>query len=267
MDAFAYRKFTEQTNLAKVQVGDHIYTTPKPVKGIVQLERPQYAAGIARQVADAVKGDGGRRLLFADGTTIVPRNGTAAAYRYLTDDNGQPLPNPTFPVCPTCGAAEDDPACHVTGKPSQWTAMHKTREKLLDQAPKPRQVVKRDGVLFIDGYVARGDEPRHEVTKQGHHVWVHADGRIEEVADPSIAGRETLPARTDAEADEALAGEPDDHPSERCSTCKGYGLVRKRGPRAGEKYRTLGGAQAALVNGNAVDCPKCKGTGELGLVA
>lgn len=49
--------------------------------------------------------------------------------------------------------------------------------------------------------------------------------------------------------------------AEKCGTCKGLGLVRKAGPKAGKHYRTLDGAQAALEHGNAVDCPKCNATG------
>lgn len=59
---------------------------------------------------------------------------------------------------------------------------------------------------------------------------------------------------TDAEAKATLD-------SEKCPTCKGLGLVRKAGPKAGKHYRTLAGAQSALGKGNAVDCPKCGATG------
>lgn len=72
--------------------------------------------------------------------------------------------------------------------------------------------------------------------------------------------------RTDDEIDAALAEpvtpeEQDALDGQKCGTCKGLGLVRKHGKRAGEAYRTLAGAQAALGNGNAADCPTCKGTG------
>jgi hypothetical protein len=52
---------------------------------------------------------------------------------------------------------------------------------------------------------------------------------------------------------------------ERCGRCKGFGLVRKAGRRAGEHYRSLAGAQAADGNGNAADCPDCHGLGLVGL--
>jgi hypothetical protein len=51
----------------------------------------------------------------------------------------------------------------------------------------------------------------------------------------------------------------------RCARCKGLGLVRGVGARAGEHYVTLNGAQAALAAGRAVDCPVCKGFGIDGL--
>lgn len=47
----------------------------------------------------------------------------------------------------------------------------------------------------------------------------------------------------------------------RCDTCRGYGLVRAAGKRAGQHYRSNDGAQAAMANGNAVDCPTCDGMG------
>lgn len=53
--------------------------------------------------------------------------------------------------------------------------------------------------------------------------------------------------------------------AEKCPQCKGLGLVRKAGSRAGAAYKTLGGAQAALANGNAEDCPRCAATGLVAL--
>lgn len=47
----------------------------------------------------------------------------------------------------------------------------------------------------------------------------------------------------------------------RCADCKGFGLVRAKGARAGEHYKTLNGAQTAYVNGNARDCRLCEGSG------
>lgn len=55
----------------------------------------------------------------------------------------------------------------------------------------------------------------------------------------------------------------------RCDDCKGFGLVRAAGARAGSHYKTLNGAQTAYVNGNARDCPICEGSGlcgDLGVV-
>jgi hypothetical protein len=51
----------------------------------------------------------------------------------------------------------------------------------------------------------------------------------------------------------------------RCTDCKGFGLVRARGPRAGEHYKSFSGAQTALSNGNARDCLVCAGMGLVGL--
>lgn len=52
--------------------------------------------------------------------------------------------------------------------------------------------------------------------------------------------------------------------TERCAECKGFGLLRDKGPRAGTRYKTLNGAQTAYAHGNARDCPQCEGSGLVG---
>lgn len=52
--------------------------------------------------------------------------------------------------------------------------------------------------------------------------------------------------------------------TERCFDCKGYGLVRAMGRRAGSHYTTLNGAQTAYNNGRARDCKICEGSGLTG---
>lgn len=52
--------------------------------------------------------------------------------------------------------------------------------------------------------------------------------------------------------------------TERCTECKGYGLLRDKGARAGTHYKTLNGAQTAYTRGNARDCPLCEGSGLIG---
>lgn len=47
----------------------------------------------------------------------------------------------------------------------------------------------------------------------------------------------------------------------RCADCKGFGLLRDVGKRAGSHYTTLAGAQAAYNAGRARDCPHCEGSG------
>lgn len=53
--------------------------------------------------------------------------------------------------------------------------------------------------------------------------------------------------------------------SARCVDCKGFGLVRALGPRAGTHYKTLAGAQDAFGKGHAKDCPVCEGCGLVNL--
>lgn len=72
---------------------------------------------------------------------------------------------------------------------------------------------------------------------------------------PEVAPEETVATP------EPTAEELDTLTNEKCGQCKGLGLVRKSGSKAGKHYRTLNGAQAALANGNAMDCEKCHGYG------
>lgn len=97
-------------------------------------------------------------------------------------------------------------------------------------------------------------------------------GRAEELADRVIvapAGRYTDPERqalaaSDEEANAKLAADGPALDGDRCHQCKGFGLVRGVGKRAGQRYRTLTGAQAAQDAGRAVDCPVCAGLGLVG---
>lgn len=79
-----------------------------------------------------------------------------------------------------------------------------------------------------------------------------------------LADQPTRTDLVDASAnldDHAVIDGPEDDGGERCGTCKGFGLVRGIGNRAGGRYKTLAGAQAAQGAGRAVDCPTCEGTG------
>lgn len=404
LDTFGWREWSEQTNLAKVKPGDYLYTTTTPAEAtdgrrIVQLERPQYAAGIARKVIEAVKVQGGRCLTFEDGTTIVPRNGTAAAYRFLLTSAGQPLPVPLYPVCPTCKAGEDDPACHPNGNVDQWTSTHKARlkaplpkpkavstlrigqpeaevegrkitlhgentrdlvpgdrvytgtskvdgcaypvpsAKLFDKDTVVRTVVENvkdvaseahivhfdddthaveaaginwwldkqrhdtreparpasledglgvqlldgkpdggalkrvhkdpDGTVYIEGWT--GGDGEH-VTPEGWRVHVSAEGIVTVLdADKQQTtiskGHTPVPAELVRKDDDPLPDPVDDEVGADnvvpCHGCKGFGVVRAKGERKGQRYRTYKGALAAKANGNTAECPTCKGDGYL----
>jgi hypothetical protein len=287
--------FAVQSNLAKVKAGDWLYTSPTPTKGaepglfFVTLENPNVEPGKARQVVDNVSVKGvGRHLIFHDATRTVSRNGTSAAYVFKLDADGQPLPVPQYPVCPTCGADRDNPSCHT--KSGTWTSMHKAREKLLRLGVNPEpgartadvvdasivaattedQHGKRvhrdpDGTVWIEGWT--GGEGEH-TTPEGWRVHVTSTGIVTvlgQAAKTTVSkGATPVPVElhaTDAEADAKLAAAPPATDGDRCHTCKGYGLVRKRGPRAGEKYKTYNGALQAKAGGNAVKCPTCSGAG------
>lgn len=141
-----FRSFTEQVTWAKVQPGDWIYTTPDAIKAkergvfLVDTERPQHEKGKARKVTNNVKvaakygpggqllDSGGRYLVFHDATQTSTRSGTAAAYRYLLNDSGNPMPTPSYPECPVCGS--DGPACSTNNGSvaAQWHATRPTSQ-------------------------------------------------------------------------------------------------------------------------------------------
>lgn len=241
---------TEQTNLAKVKVGDYLRVTAAKVElfsgktvehpNEVFTAAPNYDKGGPRKVTDVAKVKGeGWTITFDDGTKLGPRNGTTSAYRYRLTAAGEPIPDPVWPVCPTCNAQPDDPACQTAS--GGYTSRHKAREKLLGQPPaKGAQLPPTDA-----DDCARGPIPVLE-------------GKA---ADPERRVHDT--ARPD---DEPIEGEPDTD-GEKCDTCKGFGLVRGQGKHAGERYKTLNGAQTAQANGNAVDCPDCMGLGLVGIAA
>lgn len=112
-----------------------------------------------------------------------------------------------------------------------------------------RRVEPAPGGAKINGTLPAGAVGEH-TTPKGTRVRITEDKRVQVLTDEQANARNTA-----APVDEdALNGA-------RCDRCKGYGLVRKRGSRAGRHYKTLAGAQAALGNGNAEDCGGCKGTG------
>jgi hypothetical protein len=52
---------------------------------------------------------------------------------------------------------------------------------------------------------------------------------------------------------------PMPRPEGKCSVCKGFGVVRKRGANAGHWYKTQAGADEATAKGNSTLCPACQG--------
>lgn len=80
-------------------------------------------------------------------------------------------------------------------------------------------------------------------------------------APPRRTTRLAVAGEVSAEDRQVIDGPAVDEVGERCRPCKGYGLVRGIGRRQGQHYTSLSGAQAALDNGRAVDCPACGGLG------
>lgn len=69
------------------------------------------------------------------------------------------------------------------------------------------------------------------------------------------------PDKAYADAEEYMRPATDDEvaDADRCHQCKGYGVVRKTGAKAGKAYRTAQGAEDSTLKGNSEKCPTCKG--------
>lgn len=192
------------------------------------------------------------------------------------------------PKCPVCTSVDD--VCYDTGTGQPAPAWHQGRVDLKDHAngnSRAADVIdasyvgdgKRvhkdpNGTVWIEGWT--GGEGEH-VTKEGWRVHVThtglvtvlgaAETHVSRASKAAVVTPLDLHA-TDEEADEAMDREADDGPAtQRCDKCKGFGLVRKRGANAGDKYKTMNGALQAKGNGNAVECPRCHGNGELAAAA
>lgn len=279
---------TEQTNYAQVKVGDWLRT--QMIAGLAVTANPNHDKGEPRRVVDKRKVKGqGHQLVFHDDELSEWRNGSASAYRYKLDAAGNPVPDPVYPACGHCGAEPDDPSCYAASgdRVGGW---HSKRQNAaarqaetvdgqyasLMQDGVSRRVVKdADGTVRITDWT--GGEGEH-VTPEGWRVHVTADGIVTVLggapaklpptdAEPPrtkavvIQPRDTSDHLTDEEADAQLENGQPEVGGERCTPCKGFGLVRKAGPNAGKRYRTHAGALAAQEKGNAVECPACQGAG------
>jgi hypothetical protein len=87
-----------------------------------------------------------------------------------------------------------------------------------------------------------------ERTPKGRLVHITAEGVLTILED--FPEEEDAPAQKPAVTDAEVAS------GDRCHACKGYGVVRKTGPKAGKPYRTANGAATATTS---VKCPTCKG--------
>jgi hypothetical protein len=90
-----------------------------------------------------------------------------------------------------------------------------------------------------------------ERTPKGRLVHIAADGVLTILED--FPEEDDAPTHKPAESEAEIAG------GERCPKCKGYGVVRKTGSKAGEHYRTAKGAEDSTIKGNSDKCPVCKG--------
>lgn len=90
-----------------------------------------------------------------------------------------------------------------------------------------------------------------ERTPKGRLVHIAADGVLTILED--FPEEDDAPVVKPAETDDEIAE------ADRCHGCKGYGVVRKQGAKAGKPYRTLAGAEESTVKGNSEKCPVCMG--------
>lgn len=96
--------------------------------------------------------------------------------------------------------------------------------------------------------------------------WDHPDTGGSVIRSEWHPERIALRDRINAEAEAAIHAKPEAIHAEpveissgaRCSTCKGYGVVRKFGKDKGGKYKTAKGAAEATEKGNSMPCPVCQ---------
>jgi hypothetical protein len=226
----------KQSSLSKVEVGQTILVTDVP--GLRGFARPKDLDGLALSITGKTfvpdEWSGKQwTLTLSDGTETAPRYGTTHVY-----------------VVPAVAKPEPKP------KKAKAVELHDVDT----ESGTKRVRVEKDGTVRVLDWQG-GDV--FETTPHGRNVHISEDGVLTVVEDDGTERQAVITRDDDAELDERNAGVPDPTVlnTRKCDGCKGYQVVRKRGPQAGKPYKTLNGAQAAAGNGNAVTCPVCSGTG------
>lgn len=260
----------KQSLLSRITVGDTILAVPGLQPGMFGFGRPKDTTAKPCEVTaiDVVPDQWTGKVytvLLADGRKSDGRYGTAHVY----------VTPPAKPERKKAGRktrkVEDHPTLgrvqvtHVPGlgdllEPVEPQRKQPEVEVDTESGPK-RVVVEPDGTARVKGW--KGGEV-FETTPHGKRIRIATDGVITVLED----GGER-PARIEPEDDEPMSEDEAQRVinSDRCGTCKGFGVVRKRGSNAGKNYRTLSGAEQATAGGNSAPCPACKGEGLLARTA
>lgn len=124
------------------------------------------------------------------------------------------------------------------------------------QAGKAGATVTRrpDGRVFIEGW-----DKGYDVfdTPHGWRIRVTSDGQVVVIGVPP-QHRDKVPAKgADRPAPKRVEVVDGVVKVVKCATCKGFGVVRKRGENAGGWYKTASGAADATAKGNSTPCPSC----------
>lgn len=221
--------------LSKIEVGQTILTVPGTQTHTFEFGRPKDKAATPSTVTGVEKvrdqwtghtyvvtTDDGRKNVGRYGTTHV----------YVTEAKPD-----LIQVAKESGKLE---IIHVTEPepPKGGPFASEVELDLVDSGTR-RVVVEPGGTMRVTDWNG-GDVT--ERTPKGRLVHITADGILTLVED--------FP-----EGDEAPAPAPAED-VDWCRTCKGYGVVRKAGPRAGDHYRTRNGAAKAT---SSMTCPTCNG--------
>jgi hypothetical protein len=224
----------KQSSLSKVEVG-MVILAGMETSGPVSFARPKTVGAKPHVVAakEFAPDDWSGKvwtLTLDDGRKTEPRYGTT--HVYVVEDAPKPKPKP------------------------RAVELHDVDT----ESGTKRVRVEKDGTVRVLDWQG-GDV--FETTPHGKRVHIAEDGVLTVVDDDGTERQAVVTRDDDADLDERNAGVPDPEVlnTRKCDGCKGYQVVRKRGPQAGKPYKTLNGAQAAAGNGNAVTCPVCSGTG------
>lgn len=225
----------KQTLLSKIKKGDRILVVPQG-KDTFGFGRPKDPAAHFRSVLSI---ESKRDEWTGKVYTVKVTGGLSETGRYGTSHVYVPV-----------DSVEDAPATErkvVIDNDGKVRVVKPVVELDLAVTGTKRVHVDSDGTMHVEDWTG-GDTT--ERTPKGRLVHIAADGVLTILED--FPEDDDAPAQRPATDDEAAT-------ADRCHQCKGYGVVRKTGSKAGKAYRTLVGAEESTTKGNSEKCPVCKG--------